>query len=358
MEQIWWEHVPNAIRFLQDVTDRLLEQKSLIMVSNGALPWYDDMVDVVSERLRQGNSSKSIAMIPGDDPECNDAGAYLLRHYCKPEKQSRFRMSKGYAPFLAESDDIVLHERFLWVRVVTREQLEDWSRFASEYVGLRGENKERAAFLIEWKGAGAPGNKQWKGIKRFSFHDYATDYDRIVFCTLMAATSNVWPFLKNYLTELVVNVAGDDIELCAACLRHEQEFLEAPYETICQIVQEEWRSDGTEYVYPLTEREVDRKVWLAQIRTVYPLLEEYRENYVAQHREEIARHLPITNTYGETYRVPEDVEIGMLEFMAKDVRVAMRVEDKERRRLTRFKEARNHLSHLETLSLEDIKELR
>jgi hypothetical protein len=64
--------------------------------------------------------------------------------------------------------------------------------------------------------------------------------------------------------------------------------------------------------------------------------------------------LPVTSSYGEIYREPEDVEIGTLLFMTGD---NFYLPYEEYQELKRFKNARNDLSHLRNLSFEDVKQL-
>ena len=85
-------------------------------------------------------------------------------------------------------------------------------------------------------------------------------------------------------------------------------------------------------------------IWLAQIKTVYPVLEEYREDFVQRHSSAIARHLPITSSYGETYDDPNDVELGTLKYMADNGMLYLSA--KEYESLKTNKDARNKLSRL------------
>lgn len=71
--------------------------------------------------------------------------------------------------------------------------------------------------------------------------------------------------------------------------------------------------------------------------------------------ERIEQMLPITSAYGEIYETPSDVELGALKFMADKGRLYLK--QKEHDRLTLYKNARNKLSHLIPLTLEEIKGL-
>ena len=349
MEQIWWEKVPNAVAFISDMVENLLNEKSIVLSCSGDLPWYSCMVRTVKEAVKQQNSSKRFESAS----DIQNPGAYLLKEFCKPEKRAEYRPSKSYAKFFAGSDDIVLHGRYLWIKVSSKEQLDIWTNFVSEYIKERGKNKETAVFILEWTGNGNLQAK--KGIKICSFDEYVSEYDRIVFCTLASSSVGERSYIKNYLTELTANVVGNDIELCAACLENYRDFLKDPYVAVCKVIHDQVRSDGSDYTFEKDEDTINHLIWLAQIKTVFPVLEEYREDFVQRHSSAIAKHLPITSSYGETYDDPSDVELGTLKYMADNGMLNLSAKEYESLRIN--KDARNKLSHLTPLSLEEVKKL-
>lgn len=341
--------MPNALAFASDIVDNLLNEKSIILNCSKGFPWYSHLAMNIKESVKRQNSSKRFEHVSDE----SDPGAYLLREFCKPGKRADYRPTKSYAQFFAESDDIVLHERYMWVKIGSKEQLDSWTGFVSEYVKKRGRNRDIAVFILEWAGEGTIQTK--KGIKVCSFDEYVSEYDRIVFCTLAASAVRERPFIKNYLTELTANVVGNDIELCALCLENYREFLADPYMAIDKIIVSKVRSDGGEFHFEKSQAEVDRLIWLAQIRTVYPALEEYREGFVHHYASVIAKQLPITSSCGEVYRNPEEVELGTLKYMADNGWLNLNQKEYDRLRLN--KNVRNKLSHLTPLMLDEVKQL-
>jgi hypothetical protein len=297
----------------------------------------------------QANASKRFEVIRNVD----DPGPYLLQEFCKPEKRAFYRPSKTFAQFFAESDDIVLHARYIWVYVESLENLEKWTEFVSDYAKKRGKNKETAVFILEWKGERVKVSK--KGIKTLSFDDYINEYDRIVFSMLASSSVREEVRVKNYLAELASDIAGNDIELCAACLKDYKLFLKEPFKAVQHVIGNSLRSNGEIFLFNGTADDVKHYVWQAQIRTIYPLLEEFREIFVSKHESAIEKELPITSSYGEIYDDPKDVELGTLVFMADNGRLQLKPQSYFK--LKRFKEARNKLSHLDVLTEDEIREL-
>lgn len=349
MEQIWWQRVPNTLLFISDIVNNLLSEKSIVLTCSGEFPWYSFMRQEIKDNVKHQNSSKSFDNVS----DVNDPGDYLFREFCKKEKRAVYRPSKTYAKFLAESDDIVLHDRYLWVKVENKSQLGNWMDFVSAYVKERGKNKVRATFILEWIGCDYIQPK--KGIAICSLDDYISEYDRKVFCTLSASSIKAKIFYKHYLTELATNIVGDDMELCAACLVKYDAFMQDPYVTIQSVLIEEVRNDGTYYFFDKTESDVRHLIWLSQIKSIYPALEEYREIFVQRFASAIEKHLPITTSYGETYNDPKDVELGTLKYMADNGLLDLKQNEYEQLKI--YKDARNRLSHLTPLSMEEIKKL-
>ena len=349
MDRIWWEKVPNAMAFVQDVTESLLSEKSVILQSEQGIPWHESMVSQIKESVMQQNSSKRFEIIRHVD----EPGRYLLQEFCKPEKRATYRPTKTFASFFAESDDIVLHTRYLWVYVSSAEELEKWSSFAADYIKARGKNKETAVFVLEWQGEKV--KKSRKGIRIISFEDYINEYDHMVFSMLASSSVRESVEVKNYLAELASNIAGNDIELSAACVKKYKEFLRDPHAVIIEIIKNERRSNGAGFIYSSTREKIEYGIWRAQIKTIYPLIEAYRGAFVKKYSAAISKGLPITSAYGDVYSDAKDVELGTLVYMVDNDEVS--IPNKEHNKLKLFKDARNKLSHLSMLSLAEIQML-
>lgn len=346
MDWIWWERVPNALAFVEAIINCLIEEKSVLIQHHDSLPWQSAFKDTVVNRVKQQNATKSFVSIFGEAAP----GAYLLNTCCKNEVRAQYRPSKSYASFLAETNDIVLHNRYFWVSIQNTAELETWLDFVSEYTRVRDKKAEPAVFILDWKGK--PITTKRKGIVPFSFDSYIGDYDRNVFAMLVSSEIRETVFIKDYLAELVSNVIGNDIELYAGCFSQYREFLCNPYETAVDCANTSCKCDGSAFLFPKTPDQVAHDIWLTQIKTVYPVLEAFRGQFIQKHRTALQRILPFSSSYGEVYTDPNDVELGTLVFMAE---IGLLVLNKnEYDRLFMFKEARNKLSHLGYLSFAEI----
>lgn len=340
MDQIWWKQIPRANRFLYTAAEALLNNRSVILPIQAVTPWRQTMYDMVEEILNIENPRNRLETF--DCPE-GDVGEYLFSKYCKREKRATYRRGTSYAAFLARSEDLVLNNCYLWVRNIRGRKLEEWTQFIVEYNRNLPPNRQPAVFLLEtpeeeWR------RKAVKGIQCIVFSESVDAYDSFAFCALASAGVSIAPALRTYLAELCSTLCGQDIELCAACIRWGQQFLKAPEETLREIAGKEIRSDGTPFVICFEGDSIRESIWKSQIRALFPILQQYRSTLVRQHYEEIARSLPITTPFGEVIDDPQDVELGPLISLAG--RHSIFLSGEEYDLLDLFRDARNRLAHM------------
>ena len=169
---------------------------------------------------------------------------------------------------------------------------------------------------------------------------------------MMASSVDASSFMKSYLAELAVDLTQGDAELCTQCILQHSRFLQTPHAVLEALTQTALRSDGSAFSSVKAEAEVTRCIWQAQIRILYPMLEEYREHFVRKYGDVIRAKCPIESPSGEVYHDPADVELGTLVYMAGCKSLQLSLE--EFTILNAFRVARNRLSHLGILSLSEI----
>lgn len=90
--------------------------------------------------------------------------------------------------------------------------------------------------------------------------------------------------MKKYLSELISNVIGNNVELCEKVICDYRAFLSNPYAVVSKAIDDS-------VPFSKTEDEVAHDIWLSQVRIVYPVLEDFREGFVKKHRRDISRNL-------------------------------------------------------------------
>ena len=180
-------------------------------------------------------------------------------------------------------------------------------------------------------------------------------YDTYLFAMLAASTQKQTESFRQYLAEAVSSVVPDDAELACACIKRGRTFLEDPVKTIASIKKETFRSDGTAFWPDISEKQIAERMWEAQIKVVFPIIEKQRSIIVERYRKGIEALLPITGAYGEMFFDAEDVEIGVLSHLVSLGRLAVAFEDGKM--IARLRNARNTLAHIKPMTQVEIDEI-
>lgn len=332
MERIWWGSVPNAARYVQEIVDAIHEERSMVLVLGAGVPWRDFLPVLIEERIADipDRSLKRIAC-PEEDP-----GAYLLAHYCMKEKRLTYRAGKSHAQFLAEAEGLVLHKAILWIDISDAGKACAWIDFIRDYHRFVPKGAARPAFLLVFSEDYGVG-RGCKGVSYQAFAEEVNEFDRFVFSTLAASCGIQQRCFKTYLATLAATICAEDMELCAVCSRYGMEFLCCPRTALEKIAAEEVRSDGSPFVLDDLYEGLERRIWKAQVKIVFPAIEDRRQAYIAQ----CSPALRAMNL------VPEEVEIGMLAHKA--VHGEITLPSTAVAELLLLKQARNHLAHLQEI---------
>lgn len=357
MYNIWWNQVPAASGFIDSLVSLISEERSVILLTPGYLPWKECMYERMIAKINYLDPESNVDFFSGDDiARYGDVSKFMLDMFCKREKRLSYRRGQSVASFLAKSKDIVLNNRYVWIHNVSREQMAECVNFISEYQSAVNMNEKHGVFILEAQedlfSARVP-----KGIKQFSFNHCVSPFDSFAFCTLASTGISLKnPVFKPYMAEIVSAVCGNDIELCAACISRKEDFLKDPYNTLKRIAEEETRSDGLPYSYA-DEKTVSDAVWEGQVRSIFPYLEKYRRKFVFNHYDEIKKSIPFKKGDGDEYVTdPCDVELGQLMYLlAKDRYIQPSKSESES--LPIFKEARNKLAHLSPIAFDEVESI-
>ena len=350
MDFVWWEKITNASHFLNLIVEGVQEGCSIMLQLPSSVPWYFTMSDILSDRIKSQNSNRALEKI--QDAEM-DPGEYLFQNYCKREKRVQYRPGIGYAKFLAESDEIALNNYILWITVDSEEQTKNWYTFIQNYDKMLGKDRRGCIFIIETRSEMAV--RDQGRIRAIVYQKEIEYYDQYLFHMLAAASLKESAIFKQYLAEIVTLMISDDVELSAECIERGRTFLENPVKTIQEIKKSELRSDGNEFVFAMSEKKIQERIWEAQIKIIFPVIEKKRNSLINRYRKEIGGLLPITGAYGEEVYELEEVEIGILSHLV--TLGKLQVSSEDAKVISKLRNARNILAHIKILSQREIDEI-
>lgn len=350
MNKVWWTKVTNASHFLDKIVDTVQNGQSIILQLPDTVPWYETMKEIVETRIEGQNPTRFYRYI---EDMVEDPGEYLFYEFCKKEKRVHYRPGIGYAEFLAKNEDIVLTDSILWIAKTSEENLIKWAKLIEDYNKALGKHKEGCIFIVEARNnpAGAA-VKEKKGLRNISYAREIGHYDNYLFNVLATSSSPEKEIFKQYLAEVVSIMLPDDIELSALCIEKGRAFLENPLGVIREISSTKTRSDGRNFGADIGEEDLQERLWEAQIKVIFPLVERQRNVLVQKYQREIEGLLPIVAAYGEEFLEASEVELGILSYLAGSGQIQLQYEDVEK--LNKLKNARNVLAHIRTLPQEEV----
>ncbi len=330
---IWWRQITGARNFLQKTADALASGKSAVICLSDATPWLDDMREILTDFLNKKFGGirairKLDASTVGTDP-----AVVVFDKFCGGNVKASFIPfgEDAHVKFLAKRDDIILNKICLWIRGASKTQAESWHAFIADYHKFGG----KGLFLLE---TGADFDASGKsGVETFSFESEVSEYDCYAFNIFLAAQFGKGDkSTKRYLAELASNVTGFDVERASEYIKRGNEFLKHPHAV----------ADNK------SPEEITRAVWVTQLKLIFPQLEIFRRDFVKHYEQQIERLLPCHLGGGKIIYTPDDAELGDLYSMLGVESWRLDPDDWERLKI--YREARNTLAHLGTLTLSQV----
>lgn len=349
---VWWKQISSARIFIEKFVDAANSDKSIVLCLPKSVPWYDRMRDEVADKLNNNY------MIEDIDSCLDNVGKFIFERFCNPNSRHEYRPNKTYAEFMAKRQDTVLSQKFVWVRNVVGSVMKEWLDFVCDYRKNVPKGDRPAVFILETTDAEFI-DRNRKGIEIHSMTDEVSQYDRFIFCSLMATEYNTCKDnLKDYLSELVSNVCCEDIEMCAEGIKKGRQFMADTEGCLRSIIGSAYRSGGENFSFSFDEDVLERLKWEAQIRTVFPKLEDYRVRLIERHQKVIQERLeryPIYDSSGQEITDAYYVELGALNWLSSEG--VLRLSPGEADKLRMYKDARNSLAHLKSIPFQDVEKI-
>lgn len=338
---IWWENIINAKIFIDSVVEAVSNRESVVMCLPKDIPWEATMREILMSKIREIAHDKSITELTGLDEPVAD---YLFRTCCKEDLRVRHRGSVPYAEFMAQKEESTIHSKIIWAKDVAEDKVTEWVDFMSIYNQTLAKDISPGIIIVEVRGCNITFTGS-KNVRSVSYDDIVTDYDVYSFATLLAAEAKCRTSLRQYLADLATQVCEKDVELVAECIVKWEAFFKNPQETIDKICRKSCRSDGTKFKQEVAKEFLIRKIWTAQVRNIFPELENYRIRFIEKYADDIKK----------LYAGDDPIELGKLYYYVMDRKLIVSYEEKDT--LEIYKEARNKIAHLGIISFENIRRI-
>lgn len=346
--ELWWSRLVNSVRFLDDIQDALTDDQSVQLLFDTDIPWQDIMIETIESRLNERVDSKTFDVL--DVSNAESPGNYLMERYCSKDERKKYWPTTHGSPenFLAQNRITPLNKRYVCLTGVRQQKVTDWVSSITEYLDHCDPAQEHGVFILIVEGDGAFASKQ---LTAFKYSDFISDYDCMMLCLTLVSDLSCGRAEKMYLCEMASNIAHNHVELASRLVSKKLALLRDPA-AVTEIVYQE---NGIK-VTNLQEA-VRMAVWEAQIKLVFPKLENFRAGIIRKYENRIQRFLPIRNANNEKIEKAADLEIGQLFYICKENRDSKITEYTEFEMIRKMRDARNTLAHREILSYHQLKEL-
>ncbi|MCM1133712.1 MAG: hypothetical protein NC340_09610 [Ruminococcus flavefaciens] len=365
MGEMWWRRMVNAVRFLDDAEDLIAEGKSVILNFSGSVPWGEILTEELSQRIgmttdksfvvrdasvpvliKESDYSKKADSEKKSEYKILPPGDFLFREFCSDEDKKLYwpTTHKSYVNFLASFENSKLNRHFLCIVGLDSKSSSGWVSAATEY--LRNTTlEEHGVFILVTKDANV---RSSDCIECLQFSDYITDYDCMMLCLTTISELECSRTQKLYIAEVASNIADNNIEIAGLLASSGTDLIENPLEITTEIFEENHIKTTK------LEEKVNTGVWEAQIRLVFPRLENFRSRIAEKYERQLRKSLPITNSMNEVIREVNDLEISQLCTLCQQKNIG---EYSDREQLKKMRSARNALAHLNPLSFKEISDL-
>lgn len=343
---IWWSQIGNSLRLLTKVTNNLRDCHSAVLQVPQRLPWRQDFYQAIDDRRSTFSGERRLMRLQWE--ENADPGEFILDELCSKRVRADYWPGQTYAAYLGSRDDILLNDYYVWITGVhSKTDIARWAEFITQYDHAAQRLENRAVYIVEYDGTPV----DVVGVEKIVYT--VENYDCRVF-SLEAAAELGNTDLRNYQAELARSICGNDPELCYELLQSGSKLLHNPVQTTANVLSASCSSEGIPFA-SIDEQNIQSAVWEATIVLLFPVLERYRMNFITKNKDELARHLPISNSNGDRITDPRDLEIGAIYYIVSSASKAFATEDIDAIKLCR--KVRNLLAHNKVVPVDDIQKI-
>lgn len=339
---LWWKQTASPAALLARIQADLDAGKSLILYQSETLPWSSDFLKAIQDHILAHDAYRRLEKISSRP----DPFRLLKETYVPASLQLKYRPGMDPGSYLAQYGQD-LHNRCIWVRHVKKEELPLWQQVISSYL-QNTQNKDKAIFILE---TSCPAGKPVRLIEDYDLSKTSGWFDFHVFCTLLASSFSLEPLWKLYLAEVLSSTAMSDPELASLMPEQLEDCLKDPYSVLKKRIRNESHQNGLPFPDLPDQSTVDRDLWSAQLRVLFPLIEQFRKTIIENNARYLSRFVPLEAPCFVIEDV-HDLEIGHLAHLLGNGQ--FRLWNDFYSVFPSFQRARNLLAHLNPVSWQDV----
>jgi hypothetical protein len=329
--ELWWKHTFGPAKLLHEAAETLLSGGHP-WVNYPNMPWAAEFRDHVKQMVEEKNAGLSFEFMDLREEENLDPLRTLrsldgegMRYYMPSVALEKYIQQKNLFP-----------NTVIWVYGYADGESEAWLKLSERCA------KSKTAFRIVCEGTlPAPGSGR---VRSLSGREYVSRFDSLLF--IMSTVSERLDFSveqRNYLSTLLNEMFTLNPEAANEAVSDLDGFLREPVAL------------GLRYLPGCDEAEVSRAVWRAQVKAIFPLVEQQRLRIIERNLKGIRGILPFSDNYGNSYTRPEEIELRHLVHYTSTGQAFL--SEADQKLLGILHPMRNKLAHLIVLEKEEVEQI-
>ncbi len=375
----WWESITGPRNLIEKINNSLQEKKNVALMVPEDLPWRDEMRAAVLQLFRNSPELANVDVdyidVHDECPEAEDIGMYLLHRYALFSVATNYRGRESIQQYISQNS--VLNNRVLWVKGMSQEAEQKWINFCKDYSISKDIEGHFVLEVCHSKEV-----EEQQNIDYIRYTDYITEYDVLIFNSIYVARDGRWinQNWQQYIASLCSNMCGRDPEISLEMLESTDFRTKDPVEKIQEIGEmreysRRGRNNKDHILYLARKKiiqEIERKIWKAQLQTVFPLFEMERITFIEKYYDQVSEALKTSyydtnydkprriHQFGNTLDNPRDAEIGTIYRMTKlrryenDHFLLYISDESTRERVSLLHDLRNSLAHCQACPVDKL----
>lgn len=341
MDNLWWGSVPDPSEMIRQITEAMQNGNHVVCLIPEQLEWHETFRSMIAAECR--DSIKTLKIIDAQKRQDKLPGELLLTEYVThPTVAEGYRRSFGYARYLAENDAVSgLSDHYFFVQNASGDSMKEWIRFMTDYQKAHKPDQPACVILLECTGKN-PGSGN--GLQIVDYQNHIKDFDILILCMMASSGLEVRSLLRNYAAGLAAELGSHDPEFAAELIRHGTDLIRDPEQTVRDVAESSFRSNGA--VFPVSSQMAE-KIWRAQVKTFFPVIEEYRLQLIRKYEKEFPVLETITGTFGQDIEDVWDIDLGTLKYLCDTKK--MYLPGPEYQEMCFYRDCRNALAHTNPL---------
>lgn len=353
----WWRDVTGPKSLIETVVSFVAKKKNVVLYLPADLPYRNSMHHALHAEIeREMGSAWNIKDFDyeSENPDNLNPNDFILKVVCE-NKEYRCNNKTPIVQYICDHN--LLENKIICLRGITINERE-WIVFFNECKS-KGVN---GIFIAEMKNTVSL--KELNTCSVVEFDKKISNYDVHVFNTFILGDKTISDGWKGYIAEVASNVCGKDVEVSSELVEKFDFKSDCLFDALIAIAEDgvfSHRGESSNHILNIVRRtdraEVNKRVWRAQVKILFPLIEQKRHDMIKKYENQLRKALLNNNVeyFDKKIEDPFDLEVGTFWHMIKKDHVRLVGNDKNR--IGMLRDCRNEIAHMQCCLADNVKEL-